>query len=149
VGTRRGHQTLRYPLRLPDELQAAALRLLDVSCDVIKRTVTALWDRLDVFATRTHAHAYQQVEELLAPPVAHGHRQWRCEAEQAGRILRSQAERKQQCALILPLLSHGMIRPQSDTQRAGKHHSIVSCPDGGAWSRRWTSCGGACLRASC
>jgi hypothetical protein len=127
VGTSRDHQTLSYPLRLPDELQADALRLLDVSREVINRTVTALWDRLDAFATHTNSHAYKQVEELLAAPVAHGHghRQWRCEAEQAGRILRSQAERKQHFALILPLLSHGMIRPQTDTQRAGKHRKAI------------------------
>jgi hypothetical protein len=121
----RDRQALSYPLRLPDELQAAALRLLDVSRDVINRTVTALWDRLDEFATRTNAHAYKQVEQLLAPPVAHGHRQWRCETEQAGRILRSQAERKQHFALILALLSQGMIQPQTATQRAGKHRKAI------------------------
>jgi putative transposase len=100
-------QTVSYPLRLPDEIQADALRLLATSRAVINRTVTALWDRLDTFATRTYA--YQQVEEMIAPPLAHGHRQWRCEAEQVGRMLRAQAERKQQFALILPLLTHGMI----------------------------------------
>ena len=47
-------QTLSYPLRLPDEIQAEALRLLDTSCEVITRTVTALWERLDTFATRTN-----------------------------------------------------------------------------------------------
>jgi hypothetical protein len=116
---------LSYPLRLPDAIQADALRLLESSRDVINWAVTALWDRLDAFATRTHAPAYKQVEALLAPPVAHGHRQWRCEAEQAGRILRSQAERKQHFALILPLLSHGMIRPKTDTRRAGKHRTAI------------------------
>jgi hypothetical protein len=116
---------LSYPLRLPDAIQADALRLLEVSRDVINWAVTALWERLDEFATRTNPHAYKQVEALLAPPVPHGHRQWRCEAEQAGRILRSQAERKQHFALILPLLSHGMIRPQTDTQRAGKHRTAI------------------------
>jgi len=33
---------LSYPLRLPDEIQADALRLLDVSREVINLTVTAL-----------------------------------------------------------------------------------------------------------
>jgi hypothetical protein len=116
---------LSYALRVPDELQAAALRLLASSREVINWTVSALWDRLDEFATRTTPYAYKQVEEMIAPPVAHGHRQWRCEAEQAGRILRSQAERKQHFALILPLLSHGMVRPKTDTQRAGKHRTAI------------------------
>jgi hypothetical protein len=42
-----------------------------------------LWDRLDEFSTRTNSYAYKQVEEMMAPPFSHGHRQWRCEAEQA------------------------------------------------------------------
>jgi hypothetical protein len=76
-------QTLSYPLRLPDESQADALRLLDVSREVINHTLTALWDQLDSFATRTNRYAYKQVEEMMVAPQAHGHRQWRCEAEQA------------------------------------------------------------------
>ncbi|HEY4389004.1 MAG TPA: transposase, partial [Ktedonobacteraceae bacterium] len=86
-------QTLSYPLRLPDEAQGDALRLLDVSRAVINLTITTLWDRLNTFATRTNSYAYKQVEEMISPPLVHGHRQWRCEAEQAGRILRGQAER--------------------------------------------------------
>ena len=38
-------QSLSYPLRLPDEVQADALRLLDVSRQVINATVVALWPR--------------------------------------------------------------------------------------------------------
>jgi putative transposase len=125
VRTSRDQQSLSYPLRLPDEIQADALRLLDVSREVINLTVTALWDRLDEFATRTNSYADKQVEEMSAPPVAHGHRQWRCEAEQAGRILRGQAERKQQFALILPLLSQGMIQPKTDQIRAGKNRKAI------------------------
>ncbi len=123
--TSRDQQSLSYPLRLPDEIQADALRLLDVSREVINQCVTALWDRLDEFATRTNTHAYKQVEEMIAPPLIHGHRQWRCEAEQAGRILRGQAERKQQFALILPLLEQGMIQPKTDTKRAGKNRKAI------------------------
>jgi putative transposase len=104
VRSGRDQQSLSYALRLPDEIQTDALRLLDLCREVINLTVTRLWDRLDEFATHTHAYAYKQVEEMIAPPLVHGHRQWRCEAEQAGRILRGQAERKQQFALILPLL---------------------------------------------
>ena len=85
----RDQQSLSYPLRLPDEIQADALRLLDLSREVINTTVTMLWDRLDEFATRTNTYAYKQVEEMITAPLRHGQRQWRCEAEQAGRILRS------------------------------------------------------------
>src|SRR6266568_725796 len=73
-------QPLSYELRLPDAVQAAALRLLDSSLEVINATVAALWERLDDFGERE----------------TNGDRQWRCEAEQAGRILRGQAERKNQ-----------------------------------------------------
>jgi hypothetical protein len=67
---------LSYPLRLPDSIQQDALRLLDTSREVINLTVTALWDRLDELATRTNSHAYKQVEEMLPPPLSHGHRQF-------------------------------------------------------------------------
>jgi len=125
VRSSRDRQSLSYPLRLPDEVQAAALRLLDVSREVINSVVTTLWDRLDEFATRTNAYAYKQVEEMIAPPVVHGHRQWRCEAEQAGRMLRGQAERKQQFALVLPLLEQGMIMPKAENKRAGKDRKVI------------------------
>lgn len=123
--TSRDQQSLSYPLRLPDDIQADALRLLDTSREVINLTVTALWDRLDEFATRTNSYAYKQVEEMITAPTPHGHRQWRCEAEQAGRMLRGQAERKQQFALILPLLSQGMIQPKTETKRAGKNRKAI------------------------
>jgi putative transposase len=125
VRTARSQQSLSYPLRLPDDLQADALRLLDVSREVINLTVASLWDRLDEFVTHTNTYAYKQVEEMIAPPVVHGHRQWRCEAEQAGRILRGQAERKKQFVLILPLLEPGMIQPKTETRRAGKNRTQI------------------------
>ncbi|WP_165423793.1 zinc ribbon domain-containing protein [Ktedonosporobacter rubrisoli] len=118
-------QTLSYPLRLPDFIQADALRLLDVSREVINLTITALWDRLDAFATRTNTYAYKQVEEMMAPPLKHGHRQWRAEAEQAGRILRGQAERKKLFGVVLPLLEQGMIVPKTDKRRAGKNRKTI------------------------
>jgi putative transposase len=125
VRTSRDQQSLSYPLRLPDWVQADALRLLDVSREVINLTITALWDRLDEFATRTNTYAYKQVEEMIAPPLVHGHRQWRCEAEQAGRILRGQAQRKQQFALIVPLLEQGMIQPKTENKGAGKNRKAI------------------------
>jgi putative transposase len=125
VRTSRDQQSLSYPLRLPDEAQLDALRLLDVSREVINVVITSLWDRLDEFGTRTDAYAYKQVEEMIEPPAAHGHRQWRCEAEQAGRILRGQAERKKQFALILPILEQGMIQPKIEAKRAGKNRKAI------------------------
>ncbi len=92
VRTSRDHQSLSYPLRLPDEIQADALRLLDMSREVINLVVSA---------------------------------RWRCEAEQVGRMLRSQAKRKQKFTLILPLLSQGMILPKTDTNRAGKNRKAI------------------------
>jgi|SRR5215470_7518840 len=62
---------------------------------------------------------------MIAPPISQGHRHWRYEAEQVGRILRSQAERKQQFVLILPLLDHGMSQPTTNTNRAGKTRKAI------------------------
>jgi putative transposase len=125
VRSGRDQQSLSYPLRLPDEAQADALRLLDVSKEVVHTVITSLWPRLDEFGTRETKYAYKQVEAMIVPQAAHGHRQWRCEAEQAGRILRGQAERKKQFALILPILEEGMIRPQTEHKRAGKNRPRI------------------------
>jgi putative transposase len=125
VRTSRDQQSLSYPLRLPDEAQLDALRLLDVSREVINAIMTSLWDRLDEFGVRTNAYAYKQLEEMMESKGSHGHRLWRCEAEQAGRMLRGQAERKKQFALILPLLEQGMIRPKTETKRAGKNRKAI------------------------
>jgi len=125
MGTAATTQMLSYPLRLPDEAQADALRLLDVSRQIINTVISSLWDRLDEFGTRTNTYAYKQVEEMTSSPAAHGHRQWRCEAEQAGRILRGQAERKKQFALILPILEQGMIRSKTEHKRAGKDRKTI------------------------
>jgi putative transposase len=62
---------------------------------------------------------------MISSPLPHGHRQWRCEAEQAGRILRGHAERKKQFALILPILEQGMIQPKGEKQRAGKNRKAI------------------------
>jgi transposase len=123
--TGRNVQPLSYALRLPDALQAAALRLLDVSREVINSTVATLWKRLDEFAERETRYAYKQVTALIDSPAFHGDRQWRCEAEQAGRILRGQAARKQQFALILPLLEQGMILSKTEKNRAGKNRTAI------------------------
>ena len=122
---KRAPQSLSYPIRLPDGVQADALRLLDVSRSVINATVVALWDRLDEFGGRESQYAYKQVTAMMDSPAFHGDRQWRCQAEQAGRVLRGQAERKQQFALILPLLEQGMILPKTEKKRAGKNRKTI------------------------
>jgi hypothetical protein len=110
-------QTLSYPLRLPDGVQAAALRLLDASRAVINATIAALWQRLDDFGERQTSYAYQQVTALIASSEPHGDRQWRGFAEQA--------ERKKQFARILPLLEQGMIRPHTQKKPASKNRKAI------------------------
>jgi len=118
-------QPVSYELRLPDAVQAAALRVLDASRQVVNTTVAALWERLDDFGKRETRYAYKQVTALIGSSDPHGDRQWRCEAEQAGRILRGQAERKKQFALVLPLLEQGMIQPKSEKKPAGKNRPAI------------------------
>jgi putative transposase len=122
---KRAPQSLSYPLRLPNDVQEDALRLLDVSREVINATVAALWDRLDEFGERESQYAYKQVTAMMGSPAFHGDRQWRCQAEQAGRILRGQAERKQQFALILPMLAQGMILPKTEKKPALKNRKAI------------------------
>jgi putative transposase len=122
---KRATQSLSYPIRLPDGVQPDALRLLDVSREVINATVVALWPRLDEFGARDTQYAYKQVTAMMGSPDPHGDRQWQGLAEQAGRILRGQAERKKQFALILPLLEQGMIQPKSEKKRAGKNRKAI------------------------
>ena len=81
-------QTLSFPIRLPDALQAEALRLLDASRSAINAILDALWPELDRFATDRSGPAWKQVEQHLLHTSGHGSRQVRCEMEQAGRILR-------------------------------------------------------------
>ena len=118
-------QTLSYPVRLPDIAQANALRLLEVSRQVINATVVALWPFLDEFGEREMKYAYKQVTAMTASPEFHGDRQWRCEAEQAGRMLRGQAERKKQFALLLPLLEDGMIEPKIEKRPPAKNRTAI------------------------
>src|SRR5260370_2824004 len=62
---------------------------------------------------------------MMGSPAFHGDRQWRCEAEQAGRILRGQAERKKQFALILPRLEKGILLPKAEKKPAGKNRKTI------------------------
>lgn len=113
-------QTLSFPIRLPDALQAEALRLLDASRSAINQIIVDLWPQLDLFASERTGPAWKEVERHLLTRSGHGNRQERCEMESAGRILRAQASRKQVFQTILPLLSEGLIRPAEEKRPARK-----------------------------
>jgi putative transposase len=115
-------QTLSFPIRLPDVMQAEALRLLDASRIAINQIVEEMWPQLDLFASDRTGPAWKQVERHLFTRSGHGNRQERCEMEQAGRMLRAQASRKQVFQTILPLLSEGLIRPAAGKRPVRKDH---------------------------
>ena len=96
----RNVQPLSYDMRLPDEAQANALRLLDASRAVVNALLDCLWPRLDEFPGGRSGPAWKQVGGMTGSPDPHGDRQFRCESETAGRIMRAQAERKQVFLLI-------------------------------------------------
>src|SRR5438309_7874521 len=118
-------QTLSFPIRLPDAMQAEALRLLDASTIAINEMITDLWPQLDLFVADRSGPAWKQVERHLLRRSGHGNRQERCEMEQAGRLLRAQASRKQVFQTILPLLSEGLIRPAEGKRPARKDHPQI------------------------
>lgn len=121
----RDYQPLSYDIRLPDSAQAAALRLLDASRAVINAALTRLWPSLDAFMQEHPGPAWKQVGELIGSPDPHGDRQWRCESETLGRLMRAQAKRKQIFLLIQPILSDGFIRPTSENRPAGKNRAVI------------------------
>jgi len=106
-------------------MQAEALRLLDASRIAINQIITQLWPQLDLFASQRTGPAWKQVERHLLTRSGHGNRQERCEMEQAGRILRAQASRKQVFQTILPQLGEGLIRPAEDKRPARKDHAQI------------------------
>src|SRR5215472_174338 len=118
-------QPLAFPIRLPDALQAKALRLLDASRAAINQLLLELWPQLDRFATERTGPAWKQVERYAVRRSSHGNRQERCEMEQAGRILRSQASHKQAFQTILPLLAAGLIRPADGKRPAKKDYRLI------------------------
>ncbi|HCJ36197.1 MAG TPA: transposase, partial [Ktedonobacter sp.] len=89
----RTHQPLTYDVRLPDEAQADALRLLDASRAVVNQALEILWPHLDEFGSERAGPAWKDVGKYIGSPQPHGDRQWRCESEVVGRLLRQQAER--------------------------------------------------------
>src|SRR5713101_9109291 len=77
----RTHQPLTYDVRLPDEAQADALRLLDASREVVNVALTLLWPSLNDFKADRVGPAWKQVGKYMGSPQYHGDRQWRCESE--------------------------------------------------------------------
>jgi len=59
---RSAHQLLTYDVRLPDEAQADALRLLDASRQAINEIVELLWPSLDLFGLAHPGPAWKQLE---------------------------------------------------------------------------------------
>jgi putative transposase len=118
-------QTLSFPIRLPDAMQAEALRMLDAARPVINEIVRDRWPDLDLFVSERTGPAWKQVERYLLKRSGHGSRQERCEMEQAGRLLRAQATRKQVFLAILPLLSDGLIRPAEGKRPARKDYQAI------------------------
>jgi hypothetical protein len=118
-------QPLSYDVRLPDEAQADVLRLLEVSRRVVNAALVQLWPFLDDFMEPRSGPAWKHVVALIGSPDPHGDRQWRCEAETAGRIMRGQAERKRVFQTIQPILSDGFIRPKTEQRQAGKNRKGI------------------------
>jgi putative transposase len=123
--TSRTHQPLTYDVRLPDSAQADALRLLDASREVVNQALAILWPRLDEFGRERVGPAWKQVGKYTGSPQYHGDRQWRCESEVVGRLLRQQAERKKAYALVAPILSDGFIRPKTENRPVGKNRPAI------------------------
>src|SRR5258707_15134105 len=106
-------------------MQAEALHLLDAGRSAINQMLMELWPSLDLFAGERTGLAWKQVEKHLVTRSGHGSRQERCEMEQAGRILRAQATRKQVFLSVLPLLSEGLIRPAQEQRPATKDYQQI------------------------
>jgi putative transposase len=119
-------QTLSFPLRLPNSMQAEALRLLDASRESINQILLDLWPALSLFAGSRTGPAWKQVEKHLVTRSGHGSRQERNEMEQAGRILRAQATRKQIFETIVPLLTDGLIKAADTKRPARKDHREIN-----------------------
>jgi putative transposase len=67
-------QPLAFPIRLPDALQAEALRLLDASRSAINELLLELWPGLDRFVAERTGPAWKQVERYAARRSGHGRR---------------------------------------------------------------------------
>ena len=95
---------LSYDLRLPEELQSPALKLLAFCLPYEQQVVDGLWAYLDEIGQVEGKHIYKALESRLPRPEGVPSRPWRCVLEGAGRTLRAQADRKRIFDLLLPLL---------------------------------------------
>ena len=77
MGADHDQQPLSYDVRLPEEAQADALRLLDGSRAVVNALLVRLWPRLDEFAGQRSGPAWKQVVAMTESPDPHGDRQFR------------------------------------------------------------------------
>src|SRR5260370_26316701 len=125
MNTTRTHTPLNYDVRLHDDAQADHLRLLDASRAVVNQALAILWPHLDEFGRDRVGPAWKQVGKYIGSPSPHGDRQWRCESEVVGRVLRAQAERKKAFERVLPILSDGFIRPKTEKRPAGKNRPAI------------------------
>jgi hypothetical protein len=91
-------------LRLPDELQDAAVALLTFALPHEQQVIDALWSRLDEIGKIKGKHIWKTLESWLPRPSGIPSRLWRCILERGGRTLRVQATRKKIFELLLPLL---------------------------------------------
>jgi putative transposase len=92
---------------------------------VVNQALTMLWPHLDEFVSERAGPAWKQVGKYIGSPWPHGDRQWRCESEVVGRLLRQQAERKKAFELVAPILSDGFIRPKTENRPAGKNRPAI------------------------
>jgi hypothetical protein len=99
--------------------------MLDASRPAINQLIEDLWPRLDAFAGDRTGIAWKQVEGQMVARSGHGSRQERCEMEQAGRILRAQATRKQVFLTILPLLTNALIKPSEGKRKVHKDYQAI------------------------
>ena len=75
---------LSYPLRLPDEVQASAIRLLEVGLPYQQQVVDELWPHLDMIGQIKGKHIYRPLENRLPRPPEVASRVWRCILENGG-----------------------------------------------------------------
>jgi putative transposase len=64
----RTHQPLTYDVRLPDEAQGDALRVLDASRKVVNGALALLWSHLDDFKGDRVGPAWKQVGKYMGLP---------------------------------------------------------------------------------
>src|SRR5260370_17051992 len=67
----RDQQPLSYAIRLPDEVQEDALRLLDTSRSVVNAALIKLWPKLNDFLQPRTGPAWKHALDLIDSPNPH------------------------------------------------------------------------------